>query len=73
MLLVITVIRSQNQEIKRALSTYNEIFIDESIVSAVHMRQYFADYGLVCKDLEQLRERAKVLDLQVWGEDDSLL
>ena len=70
---VITTIRSQDQEIKSAMSAYvDNIFIDESIVSVAYMRQHFADYRLVCKDLERLRDRAKVLGLQVWGEDESI-
>ena len=43
---VITAIKSQDQEIKSAMSAY----IDESRVSAVCVRQHFADYGLLCKD-----------------------
>ena len=68
----ITAIRSQDQEIKTATSAYiDDIFIDKSRVSAARVRQYFADYGLVSKDPERLRDGAKVLGLQVWGENDS--
>ena len=70
---VITAIKSWDQEIKNAMSAYvNDIFIDESIVSAARVWQHLADYGLVCKDPEWLRDGVKVLGLQVWGEDDSL-
>ena len=70
---IITEIRSQDQEIKSATSAYvDDFFIDKSRVSSVRMRQRFADYGLVCKDHEQLRNRAKVMGLQVWEENDSL-
>ncbi len=46
---IITTIRSQNQEIKSVTNADN-IFIDESRVSAAHVQQHFTDYGLVCKD-----------------------
>ena len=70
---VITMIKYQDQEIKRATSAYvNDISIDKSRVSAARVQQHFADYGLVCKDPKQLRDGAKVLGLQVWGENDSL-
>ena len=64
---VITKITSQDREIESAMSAYvDNIFINVSIVSAAHMRQHFADYGLVCKDPEWLRDGAKVLGAQVW-------
>ena len=69
---VISAIRSQDHEIKSAISAYvDDIFIDESIFSAARVRQYFADYGLVRKDPDRVRDGAKVLGLQVWGDDDS--
>ena len=41
-------------------------------VCHISIRQHFADYGLVCKDLKQLRDECKVMGLQVWEENDSL-
>ena len=50
---VFTMIRSHDQQIKSAMSAYiDNIFIDESIVSAACMRQHVADYELDCKDPE---------------------
>ena len=70
---VITMIRSQDQEIKSAMLAYiDDTFISESRVSAAHVWQHFADYGLVCRDPEWQRDGAKVLGLQVWEENDSL-
>ena len=60
---VITVISSQDQEIKTATSPY----VDNIFISAARVRQHFADYGLVCKDPKRLKDGAKVLGLQVWG------
>ena len=55
-------------EIKIATSAYiADIFIDESIVSAAHLWQHFADYGLVCKDSGATWDGAKFWVGKVWG------
>lgn len=58
-----------DQVIKSSASTYiDNIFIKKKkMVSAA-----LANYSLICKDPKQLEDKAKVLGLQVWGEDNIL-
>ena len=63
---IIDALTSQDYVIKSAKSAYvDNIFINESLVSAVHVWQNFSDYGLVYKIPEWLRNGTKVLSLQV--------
>ena len=65
---VINSVMSQDRAIKNGTSTYiDDIYINIGLVSAVCMREHLSDYGLTCKDLERLKDRTKVLDLQAWG------
>ena len=70
---VIDAIVSQDHTIKSTTSAYvDDILINESIVPALRMQQYFLDSGLVSKDLVRLRDGVRVLGLQVWEKDDTL-
>ena len=70
---VIDAIISQDHTLKHAVSAYvDDIFINENLVSAVHVRQHFSDFGLVCKDPVRLKDGARVLGLQVWEERGTL-
>ena len=69
---VIDAIVSQDHTIKRATSAYvDEILINENRVLASRV-QHFLDYSLVSNDLVRLRDRARVLGLQVWEKDGTL-
>ena len=46
--------------------------IMKAIVSAAHVREHLAQFGLKCKDLEWLEESAQVLELAVWMEHGEL-
>ena len=70
---VIDAIVSQDHMIKSATSAYvDDILINENRVPASRVQQHFLDYGLVSKDLVRLRNRARVLGLQVWEKDGTL-
>ena len=59
---------SQDRAIKNPTLTYiDNIYINEGLVPATHVREHLSDYGLSCKDLEKLEDGTKVLGLQVWG------
>ena len=71
---VIDAIVSQDHTIKSATSVYvDDILINENHVPTSQVQQHFLDYGLVSKDPVRLRDGAKVLGLQVWEKDGTLL
>ena len=71
---VIDAIVSQDHMIKSATSTYvDDILINENRVPASCIQQHFLDYSLVSKNPVQLRDGARVLGLQVWEKDGTVM
>ena len=72
-LIIVDAITSQDHVIKSTMSAYTDnIFINESFVSAVYVQQHILDYSLVCKNPERLRNKTNIICLQVWRENGSL-
>ena len=48
------------------------LYVDESIVPAAHLKEHLYSFGFLSKEPEKLLDGARVLGLQVWGEDNAL-
>ena len=70
---IVDAVLSKDEHIRRATSAYiDDVYINESVVSATCVKQHLDDFGLASKDPEQLKNGARVLGLQVWGERNTL-
>ena len=66
-------ILTKDKRIQQATSAYiNDVYVDESIVPAAHVKEHLCSFGLLSKEPERLQDGARVLGLQVWVEDNSL-
>ena len=64
---------TKDKRIQQATSAYiDDVYVDESIVLAARVKEHLSSFGLLSKELERLQDGARVLGLQVWGEDNSL-
>jgi len=71
---VLAKVSAQNDVIQQATSPYlDDIFVNESVASAHRVENHLSRFGLVCKPAEQLVSGARVLGLDVWGEQGRLL
>ncbi|CAM1330155.1 Uncharacterised protein r2_g3929 [Pycnogonum litorale] len=67
---VLAKILAQDKKVQQAPSPYvNDIYVNEDIAS---VQDHLERYGLVCKPAERLSNGAKVLGLEVWGEDETI-
>ena len=70
---IIGAVLSQEEKVKEGVSAYlGNIYGNKDIVLSLHVRMKLAQFGLVCKDLEQLENGARVLGLDVHGEQQTL-
>ena len=70
---IINAVLSQEEKVKEGTSTYlDDISVNEDTVSALHVKVKLAQFGLICKDPEQLEDGAHVLGLDVHGKQGSL-
>ena len=66
---VVKAVIGQDETINSATSSYiDDIFVNESVCLASHVKEHFELFGLTCKDPEQLSSGARVLGLYVWEE-----
>ena len=64
---------TKDKRIQRATSAYiDDVYVDESIEPAARVKEHLCIFGLLSKEPERLQDGARVLGLQVWGEDNSL-
>ena len=64
---------AQDKTIQGAMPSYiDDIFVNESTCTAAHVRDHLLQFGLTCKDLEQLRYGTRVLGLRVMEEHGKL-
>ena len=63
---------SQEKVKQRASAYLNDIYMNEDIVSLIHIRMKLAKFGLICKDPERLENSARVLGLDIHGEQGTL-
>ena len=70
---IVDAILTKDERILRATSAYiDDVYVDESIVPAAHMKEHLYGFVLLSKEPEKLWDGVQVLGLQVWGEDNSL-
>ena len=73
MLTIVDAILMKDKHIQWATSAYiNDVYVDESIVPAAHVKEHLCSFSFLSKEPERLQDGAWVLGLQVWGEDNSL-
>ena len=70
---IVDAILTKDKRIQRATSAYiDDVYVDENIVPAARVKEHLYSIGLLSKEPERLQDGARVLGLQVWGEDNSL-
>ena len=70
---IIDAILTKDKRIQRATSAYiDDVYVDENIVPAARVKEHLYSFGFLSKEPERLQDGARVLGLQVWGEDTSL-
>ena len=64
----------KDKRIQWATSAYiDDVYVDESIVPVVRVKEHLYSFGLLSKEPERLQDGVRVLGLQVWGEDNSFV
>ena len=70
---IVDAILTKDKSIQWATSAYtDDVYVDESIVPVARVKEHLCSFGLLSKEPERLQDGARVLGLQVWGEDNSL-
>ncbi|KFD47071.1 hypothetical protein M513_12059 [Trichuris suis] len=70
---IVDKVLSFSSDVCTGTSAYlDDILVDESVVSAQAVSTHLAQYGLESKAAEHVREGARVLGLQVWGQRNTL-
>ena len=70
---IVDAILTKDKCIQRATSAYiDDMYVDETIVPAARVEEHLCSFGLLSKEPERLQDGARVLGLQVCGEDNSL-
>ncbi|CAM1326679.1 Uncharacterised protein r2_g3561 [Pycnogonum litorale] len=69
---VLAKILAQDKKVQQSSSYVDDIYVNEDIASVQHVQDHLERYGLVCKPAERLSNGAKVLGLEVWGEDETI-
>ena len=70
---IVDAILTKDKRIQWATSaSLDDVYVDENIVPAAHVKEHLYSFGLLGKELERLQDGAQVLGLQVWGENNSL-
>ena len=69
---VINAVLSQEAKVKEGISVYlDDIYMNEDIVSSLHINAKLAQFGLICKEPERLEDGVRVLGLDVHGKQGS--
>ena len=70
---IINPVLSQEEKVKEGISVYlDDIYVNEDIVSSLHIKVKLAQFGLICMDPERLKDGTCVLGLDVHGKQGSL-
>ena len=70
---IVNTFMKQDKIVNAATSSYiNDIFVIESVYSAVHVKKHLEQFGLTSKISEQLRHGTHVLGLRFWEEQGKL-
>ena len=71
---ILTEVLALDERVCAASSPYvDDVYVNEEIVSVEYVRDHLLRYGLVCKQPQRVADGARVLGLQVWGEEGKLL
>ena len=62
---------SQEEKVKESVYL-NNIYVNEDIVSSLHVQMKLAQFDLICKDPEWLENGTRILGLDVHGEQRTL-
>ena len=63
---IVSAVLSQKEAVGYAASSYiTNIYVNEGVMPATHVREHLARFGLECKDPERLEDDARVLGLVV--------
>ena len=70
---IVDAILTKDKHIQWATSAYiDDVYVDESIVPAAHVKEHLYSFGFLSKEPERLQDGVRVLGLQVWAEDNLL-
>ena len=70
---IVSTVLSQDEAVGHTASAYiNDIYVNEDVMPATHIREHLARFGLECKDPERLEDGAQVLVLVVAMEHSKL-
>ena len=70
---IINAVVSQEEKVKEGTSVYlGDIYVNEDIMSSLLVKAKLTQFGLICKDPEQLEDGAQVLGLDVYGKQGDL-
>lgn len=64
---IVEAVLSVEDKVKEAMSDYMDIFVNECVVSAMHIKEHLPRFGLNSRDQECREEGMKVLSFKVWG------
>ena len=69
---IINAVLSQEEKVKDGISAHlDDIYVNEDIVSSLHVKAKLAQFGLMCKEPERLEDGTRVLGLDVHGKQGS--
>ena len=69
---VINAVLSQEEKMKDWISVHrDDIYVNEDIVSSLHVKAKLAKFGLICKEPERLEDGTRVFGLHVHGKHGS--
>lgn len=64
---IVEALLSQEDKMKEAMSAYiDNIFVNNNVVSVMYIKEHLLWFKLNSRDLECLKEKMKVLGLEVW-------
>ena len=65
---IVSTVLLWEEAVEHAASAYiDDIYVNEDVVPATCIREHLAQFGLKCKDIEQLKDGTQVLGLLVVG------
>ena len=69
---IINAVLSQEEKVKDGISAYiDDIYVNDDIVSSLHVKAKLVQFGLICKEPERLEDGTRVLGLDVHGKQGS--
>ena len=70
---IVDAVLSRDDRTRQATSAYiDDVYVNENKVPATEIKRHLSNFGLDSKDPERLKDGARVLGLNVWGERNTL-